>query len=240
MNDQIKRVDEEGEETLRAIAEADRFNEWMYDQVRPFAQGRILEIGSGIGNLSAFFIRDGHDITLSDVRVQYTQQLSESFPGWKVLDMDLVHPDFEVKYKDQLGTYDLVFALNVVEHIRDDRLALSNMRSLLRPGGVMFVLVPAYPFLFNNFDKALEHFRRYTRKSLAEVHPSGLTLLRTRYFNLMGIPGWFIVGGLLGRKIIPVSNMRLYNFLTPFFRWMDRLVFHRVGLSVIQVSRRSG
>ena len=239
MSDQIKQVDEEGEETLRAIAEADRFNEWMYDQVRPFAQGRILEIGSGIGNLSAFFIRDGHDITLSDVRVQYTQQLSESFPGRKVLDMDLVHPDFEVKYKDQLGTYDLVFALNVVEHIRDDRLALSNMRSLLRPGGVMFVLVPAYPFLFNNFDRALEHFRRYTSRSLAEIHPSGLTVMHKRYFNLMGIPGWFLVGGLLRRKIIPASNMRLYNVLTPFFRWMDRLVFNQVGLSVIQVSRRS-
>jgi phospholipid N-methyltransferase len=96
MSDQIKQVDEEGEETLRAIAAADLFNEWMYDQVRPFAQGRILEIGSGIGNLSAFFIRDGHDITLSDVRSQYTQQLSESFPDRKVLEMDLVHPDFEV------------------------------------------------------------------------------------------------------------------------------------------------
>lgn len=239
MSDQIKQVDEEGEETLRAIAAADRFNEWMYDQVRPFARGRILEIGSGIGNLSAFFIRDGHDITLSDVRAQYTQQLSESFPDRKVLEMDLVHPDFEVKYKDQLGTYDLVFALNVVEHIRDDRLALSNMRSLLRPGGVMFVLVPAYPFLFNHFDRALEHYRRYTRKSLAAVHPAGLTVIHTRYFNLMGIPGWFIVGGLLGRKIIPASNMRLYNVLTPLFRLMDRLVFHQIGLSLIRVSRKS-
>ena len=239
MSEQIKRVDEEGEETLRAIAEADRFNEWMYDQVCPFAQGRILEIGSGIGNISTFFVRDGHDITLSDVRTQYTQQLSQSFPGEMVLEMDLVHPDFETKYRDQLGTYDLVFALNVVEHIRDDRLALSNMRRLLKPGGVMFVLVPAYPFLFNNFDRALEHYRRYTRKSLAAVHPTGIAVIHNQYYNLMGMPGWFIVGGLLGKKIIPASNMRLYNLLTPFFRWMDRLVFHRVGLSVIQASRRS-
>jgi SAM-dependent methyltransferase len=222
MSDQIKRVDKEGEETLRAIAEADQFNAWMYEEVRPFAKGSILEIGSGIGNLSAFFVRDGYDITLSDVRAQYTEQLSRSFPGRRVLEMDLVHPDFSERYREHLGNYDLVFALNVVEHIRDDRLALSNMRSLLRPGGVMFVLVPAYPFLFNHFDKALEHFRRYTRRSLSEVHPSGLAVIRTRYFNLMGIPGWFLVGGVLRKKTIPVSNMRMYNFLTLFSGgWTD-------------------
>lgn len=239
MSEQIKQVDREGEETLQAIAQADRFNAWMYDQVRPYAKGKILEIGSGIGNLSQFFISDGYDITLSDVRVQYTEQLSRKYPGMQVLEMDLVHPFFRDQYHDHLGTYDLVFALNVVEHILNDRLALNNMRSLLKPGGIMFVLVPAYPWLFNNFDRALEHHRRYTVKSLSAVHPSGLSVVSNRYFNLMGIPGWFIVGGLLGKEIIPATNMRLYNTLTPVFRLIDRLVFNRFGLSVIRVSRRT-
>jgi SAM-dependent methyltransferase len=239
MSEHIKQVDEEGEETLKAIAEADRFNAWMYDQVRPYANGKILEIGSGIGNLSEFFVQDGYDITLSDVRAQYTKQLSLKFPGRQVIEMDLVHPSFNDQYQDYLGTYDLVFALNVVEHILNDRLALENMRSLLKPGGIMFVLVPAYPFLFNNFDRALEHHRRYTVKSLSAVHPDGLSVLSSRYFNLMGIPGWFLVGGVLRKKIIPAGNMRLYNTLTPVFRWMDRLVGHRFGLSVIRVSRRT-
>jgi 2-polyprenyl-3-methyl-5-hydroxy-6-metoxy-1,4-benzoquinol methylase len=157
MSGHIKQVDEEGEETLKAIAEADRFNAWMYEQVRPYAKGKILEIGSGIGNLSEFFISEGYDITLSDVRAQYTAQLFRKYPGMQVLEMDIVHPFFSDQYHDHLGTYDLVFALNVVEHILDDRLALRNMRSLLKRGGIMFVLVPAYPCLFNNFDRALEH-----------------------------------------------------------------------------------
>jgi SAM-dependent methyltransferase len=239
MSGHIKQVDEEGEETLKAIAEADRFNAWMYEQVRPYAKGKILEIGSGIGNLSEFFISEGYDITLSDVRAQYTAQLFRKYPGMQVLEMDIVHPFFSDQYHDHLGTYDLVFALNVVEHILDDRLALRNMRSLLKRGGIMFVLVPAYPCLFNNFDRALEHHRRYTVKSLSAVHPSGLSVISTRYFNVMGIPGWYIVGGVLGKEIIPAANMRLYNTLTPVFRWIDRLLFYRFGLSVIRVSRRT-
>ena len=239
MTDQFKLVDAEGEETLRSIARADRFNAWMFEQVQPFAKGRILEIGSGIGNLSKFFVQAGHDITLSDVRTHYTEQLSHAFPHKKVIEIDLVHPDFEDRYREHLRTYDLVFALNVLEHIFDDRLALRNMRSLLKPGGVMFVLVPAHPFLYNSFDHALKHHRRYTRQSFGDAHPSGLTVMGTFYFNLMGIPGWFIVGGLLKRKIIPASNMRMYDALTPLFRLMDRLTCHRAGLSVIRVSRRS-
>jgi SAM-dependent methyltransferase len=239
MKEACGQIDAAGEKTLRSIAIADRFNAWMYEQVRPYAQGKILEIGSGIGNLSEFFVKDRCDLTLSDVRTQYTEQLAEKFPGREVLEIDLVHPNFDVQYGHHLGTYDLVFALNVVEHILDDRLALRNMRSLLKRGGIMFVLVPAYPCLFNNFDRALEHHRRYTVKSLSAVHPSGLSVISTRYFNVMGIPGWYIVGGVLGKEIIPAANMRLYNTLTPVFRWIDRLLFYRFGLSVIRVSRRT-
>lgn len=238
MKEACGQIDAAGEKTLRSIAIADRFNAWMYEQVRPYAQGKILEIGSGIGNLSEFFVKDRCDLTLSDVRTQYTEQLAEKFPGREVLEIDLVHPNFDVQYGHHLETYDLVFALNVLEHIKDDRLALENMRSLLKPGGIMFLLVPAYPWLFNHFDRVLGHHRRYTSRSLSRVHPDGLKVMQKRYFNMMGIPGWYIVGGLLRKRMISVSDMRLYNSLIQFFRLMDRLVCKRVGLSVIQVSKK--
>ncbi len=53
----IKEIDIEGEDTLIAIAKADKFNFWMYSQLRPFLQGNILEIGSGIGNISDFLTK---------------------------------------------------------------------------------------------------------------------------------------------------------------------------------------
>ena len=132
--DNFKEFDFEGEENLRAIAEADKFNEWMYQQVVPHCTGKILEIGSGIGNISYFFDRDGMDIDLSDIREQYRSYLKKSFEKRAVLDMDIVADGFIDMHGDKLGTYDAVFALNVVEHIKDDKLAIENMIKLLKPG----------------------------------------------------------------------------------------------------------
>ena len=237
--DNFKEFDFEGEENLRAIAEADKFNEWMYQQVVPHCTGKILEIGSGIGNISYFFDRDGMDIDLSDIREQYRTYLKKSFEKRAVLDMDIVADGFIEMHGDKLGTYDAVFALNVVEHIKDDKLAIENMIKLLKPGGKIIILVPAYQWLYNGFDVALEHFKRYTKSRLLGIFPTtGAKLIRSWYFNFAGIFGWFLVGSVMKKKLIPESNMKLYNVLTPIFKIADKVVLNKMGLSVIAVYQK--
>jgi len=237
--DNFKEFDFEGEENLRAIAEADKFNEWMYQQVVPHCTGKILEIGSGIGNISYFFDRDGMDIDLSDIREQYRSYLKKSFEKRAVLDMDIVADGFIEMHGDKLGTYDAVFALNVVEHIKDDELAIENMIKLLKPGGKIIILVPAYQWLYNGFDVALEHFKRYTKSRLLGIFPTtGAKLIRSWYFNFAGIFGWFLVGSVMKKKLIPESNMKLYNVLTPIFKIADKVVLNKMGLSVIAVYQK--
>src|SRR5947209_4872127 len=101
-----------GFQTLEAIAKAHAFNNWMFQTIRPFCHGNILEIGSGIGNISECFISAGYKITLSDVENFYVQKLKEKFPGNNILCIDLEHPEFFSRYKDQLNSYDTVFLLN--------------------------------------------------------------------------------------------------------------------------------
>ena len=95
-----KEEDPEGLLTLEAIRDADQFNRWMYDQVAPWMQGEILEIGSGIGNLSEYFIRDKAKITLSDIRENYCSLLESRFPEYVannlVRKIDLVAPNFKI------------------------------------------------------------------------------------------------------------------------------------------------
>lgn len=231
----IKEFDFEGEETLKAIAQADKLNCWMYSQMSSFMGGRILEIGSGIGNISNFLVRDYPTAELSDVRFQYTSVLQKQFPNQKVHTIDLVSEQFDTEFSDLLNSFDFVFALNVVEHIKDDKLALLNMAKLVKPGGRVFVLVPAYRWLFNSFDISLEHFRRYTSSSLLRICPGGCKAISSFYFNAFGIVGWFIVGSILKKRIIPEGNMKLYNWITPFVKCIDYLTFKRVGLSTIGV-----
>lgn len=237
---QYKEVDKEGWETLDAIAQAGRFNKWMYETVKPFCKGRILEIGSGIGNISKFFVDAHADITLSDIRPVYCELLKKTFPGvHEIVQLDLVDPSFDRTYASHLEKYDTVFALNVVEHIENDLLAIQNAYKLLKKNGQLVILVPAYNQLYNRFDTELEHFRRYTRKRLNELLKAGnLAIVHSSYFNFMGIPGWYVSGKFQQNKTIPKSQMSLYDKLVPVFKLVDKLVFNKIGLSVVSVGRK--
>lgn len=234
---EYKEIDREGWETLDAIAEADKFNEWMYETIKPYCSGRILEIGSGIGNISKFFIDAKADITLSDIRPVYCGVLKNRFPGARdIIQLNLTHPTFDSEYVQHLGNYDSVFALNVVEHIEDDTLAIRNCHKLLKVGGRLIILVPAYAQLYNRFDRELEHFRRYTKKGLNQIMVrEKFQIEHSQYFNFMGIPGWYVSGKLQRNKTIPKSQMSLYNKFVPLFKLIDKCLFNMVGLSVISV-----
>jgi SAM-dependent methyltransferase len=154
-----------------------------------------------------------------------------------VVQLDLVDKNFDNNYSEYLNSFDTVFALNVIEHIEDDTLAIKNCKNLLKPGGTLIILVPAYQFLFNEFDKSLEHYRRYNKKTLnAVVKLTGLKPVKSFYFNVVGILGWFVTGSLLKKKTIPEGQMGLYNKMVPLIKIVDCLVFNKMGLSVICVS----
>lgn len=241
---EYREVDQEGEETLDVIAAAGKFNNWMYKTVGKHFHGRVLEIGSGIGNISKLVLKDHKSVTLSDIREGYCDRLREEFADSKNLDqvilMNLTDPDFETKFKKLLGTFDTVFALNVVEHIKDDPLAIANCYKLLRPGGHIVILVPAYQSLYNTFDKELEHYRRYTKKSLKNlISAEGFEIVKSTYFNFIGIFGWWLSGKIQKNKTIPKGQMGLYNKLVPLFKIADYCVFKSMGLSTIVVGRKS-
>ena len=231
-------LDADGLETLQAIAGANRFNRWLYETATRNLTGNVIEIGSGIGNISAIFSADKRSIHLSDIRENYIEFLQDKFDGDPsvsgITQLDLVDPDFDDRYSELLGTFDGLFALNVVEHIENDMQAIANGRKLLKRGGRMVILVPACQWLYNQFDQSLEHFRRYNTTSLEHLFKQNdLQIARSHYFNLAGMPGWFVSGALLKKKTIPAGQMQLFNMLVPMFRIADRCVFNKIGLSVL-------
>ena len=235
--------DPAGLHTLQVIAKADQFNKWMYETIRPYLKGEILEIGSGIGNISKFVISNRLSLTLSDYNTEYQQFLKENFSEFTnvqaILSIDLQHPDFFNHYFALKEKYDSVFLLNVIEHLEDDIVAIENCRFLLKKGGRLVILAPAYPFLFCRFDKELGHYRRYSQKKLSFFFPhNSFKILHTQYFNFIGIAGWFIFGKLLKRKMIRSGEMSAFNKMVPFFKLADLITFKKAGLSVIAIAEK--
>ena len=131
--------------------------------------------------------------------------------------------------------FDTIVCLNVLEHIEDDVTSLRSMRALLQPGGRLVLLVPALPALYGTLDEALGHFRRYRPAELAaKFTDAGFRLAHVEYFNLAGVLGWWLIGRVLRRRLIPRCALKWYDALVPLFR-LETLMPWRIGQSLIAI-----
>jgi len=238
-------ADHVGAATLERMAAAPRFNRWMFERLRPWIGRRVLEIGAGIGNMSAFLVDQApvDRVVLTDTEPVYLGRLRERFAGRPHVSVaELRLP--AVSSGLLAERLDTVVCLNVLEHIEDDAASLRAMHDLLRPGGGkggrLVLLVPALRVLYGTLDEALGHFRRYVPDELAaQLRTAGFRVRHLEYFNLAGVPGWWLGGRLLRRRLIPTGALRWYEALVPLFR-LERLLPWRIGQSLIAIGEVGG
>jgi glycosyltransferase involved in cell wall biosynthesis len=222
LSDEVYADDEHGSQILGRLARAPRFNAWMADVIRPWCGRRVLEIGSGTGNLTRCLVpRDAY--VASDVNPLYLQTLRGLTVDRPYLDVTLTDVTRGDSFPTVPGGFDTVVCLNVVEHVEDDVAALANLRKVLAPGGRAIVLVPRGPDLFGTLDEVLGHRRRYTEASLRRVAlDAGLEVKEILPFNRVGTPAWWLNGKVLRRRHFGLLQIAMLNLLTPLLRLVDR------------------
>jgi SAM-dependent methyltransferase len=104
----------------------------------------------------------------------------------EVLQLDVVQGSITALPYDD-ASFSLVCAFDVVEHVEDDQLAVSELIRVCKPGGIVFVTVPAFMSLWSEHDEVNLHFRRYRKKELQELFVGG-RILRSTYFNTLLFP----------------------------------------------------
>jgi SAM-dependent methyltransferase len=225
--------DPAGAETLERLAGARRYNRWMFERIRPWIGDHVLEIGSGIGSVSEFLL-DRARLVVTDTQPYYLERLRKRFGGRANVEVaELYLPTVDGSLAAE--RFDTVVCANVLEHVEDDRGSLAIMRSLLEPRGRLVLLVPALPALYGTLDRELGHHRRYTSAELkAKFREAGFRMHHLEYFNLAGVPGWWLTGRVLRRTLVPSGSLRVFDALVPLFR-MERLLPWRVGQSLIAI-----
>ncbi|HYM93213.1 MAG TPA: class I SAM-dependent methyltransferase [Chitinophagaceae bacterium] len=231
-----------GRQTLENISKAKRFNKWMYSQIRPYIKGAVLEIGSGIGNISRHIIEDGIDITLSEYNLEYCELLQKAFskePHVKgIFQVDLLLPDFTSHFAMLKEKFDTIILLNVIEHLENDSIAVANCSFMLKAGGHFIVLAPAYKWLYCKLDKELGHYRRYSMKKIrSTIKNQTFEIIARRHFNVFGISGWFIFGKIFRKKALG-REMRVFEFFVPLAKLLDKICFNKIGLSIIVTGKK--
>ncbi len=224
LSDRVYVEDAFGSQILGRLSRAPRFNAWMADAIRPYCGRKVLEIGSGTGNLTRRLVpRDAY--VASDINPLYLQTLRHLTHDRPYLDVTLTDVTKGATFPEVTGGFDTVVCLNVLEHVDDDRGALENVRRVLARSGRAIVLVPRGPALFGTLDEILGHKRRYTDASLRQLAlDAGFEVEHMLRFNRVGTPAWWLNGKILRRRHFGLLQIKALNLLTPLFRRIDRLL----------------
>jgi len=229
--------DHAGAETLEIMSAAPRYNAWMYDVISPWIGHRVLEVGSGIGNMSEQILAGGAEhLVLTDMDAWYREQLRAKFADRREVRVDALRlPDPTARARFGDHRIDTVVALNVVEHIEHDVGALRTMGEIVVPGGRIVVLVPAIESLYGEMDRELGHFRRYTRPTLRNAFRlAGLRVEELFWFNRVGVAAWWFNGRIRRVKRIPAHQLKRFDALVPILR-LERLLPLPFGQSLIAI-----
>jgi SAM-dependent methyltransferase len=169
------------------------------------AGARILEAGAGSGGNMAM-LRGHGDVSAFEMDEEAARYCTADTGVACALGTLPAANPFEGRAR-----FDLVVALDVLEHIEQDVESLRSLGACLAPGGRLLLTVPAYPWLYSGHDLIHHHRRRYTRRSLQRVvAAAGLRVHRAGYFNTALLP--VVVAIRLGSRLLrrpPASDASL-------------------------------
>jgi len=122
--------------------------------------GRMLDVGCGTGAVMEFLKSRGEieGVDMSEEALKYCRA--------KGLNVRQGFAD-KIDYADE--TFDVVFALDVLEHLENDGAAVKEIHRILKTGGLFIATVPAHKFLWSYHDESLHHKRRYAKKEFEDL-----------------------------------------------------------------------
>jgi SAM-dependent methyltransferase len=225
---------------LDTFAHAVNWKRYFGRLLAPYIRGQVLEVGAGIGGTTRVLCTPEADRW---VCLEPDAELAER------LHAALAERPFPAPVEIEIGTvgelaagrrFDCILYVDVLEHIEADRAELRAAAAHLKPGGRLVVLCPAHPLLYTAFDKAIGHYRRYTKAMYRAIEPDGLRRERLFYLDSAGL--LLSLGNrLLLRSGAPtVKQVKIWDRLfVPVSRIVDPVLGRTVGKSVVGVWRNA-
>ncbi len=220
---------------LAIFAKAMRWKSYFRETILPYLGPLILEVGAGIGANTKVFAQDKFErwVCLEpDLRLY--EQLSASLPSTSRHEA----VPGTLAALDPARKFHTILYLDVLEHIQDDRAELRLAAGHLQSGGALVVLAPAHGWLYTPFDRAIGHYRRYSKVTLAPIAPPWLRLEKLWYLDSVGLLA-LLGNRLLLKRSLPTEAQILFwdRWLVRCSHRLDPLLAHSVGKSVLGIWR---
>lgn len=229
-----KTYTQSGQLTLESMSKASWYNSWTINFFKKYLKGDILEIGCGIGNFTEMITSYGNvyafDVDKFCLETTRKKLKNKAKVGYGDIEKG--------KYFFKRKKFDVIVCINVLEHIKNDKKALSNMINLLKRDGILIILVPSHPSLFGKIDHAIGHYRRYIKEKITQdLKRSGMDVLLSRKINFLGALGWFFSGKIIKEVTVNEKKLRIFNKIAPIVLPLEEMIEPVIGTSIIIISQ---
>jgi len=224
---------------LHLFQYAENWKRYYANFIKPYIKGKVLEVGAGIGSTTTYLCDGSYDewLCLEPDPTLYNElkgkidakKLPACCKAKKGVSADI----------DATERYDTILYIDVIEHIEDDRQELVHSMKHLNTNGHLIVLVPAHQFLFNEFDKAIGHYRRYNKKSLLSVTPGDMQVQKIFYLDSVGLFASMMNKYFLKQDYPTMKQINLWDkVMVTISKITDRLINYTLGKSLIGVWKK--
>jgi SAM-dependent methyltransferase len=225
---------------LETMSEAKRYQEHVFQLLRPYIGRSVLEVGCGIGTTSLRLAEIAERLVCIEPNLNCVARARAALDGNPKITLHITLLEDCDRAEMTAARFDTVVCVNVLEHIEDDVKALTLFRQLVtEANGQVLIFVPAVQAAYGPLDAALGHHRRYSKRTLRRAFDAaGLDLVALRYTNPIGLLGWMYNAHITGATEHTVAQVRLFESLVaPWALPIDRLIAPPIGQSLFAVGR---
>jgi SAM-dependent methyltransferase len=206
----------------------------------PYISGDVLEVGAGIGSNIQYLVNSVNLIN-SWCFLEPDKNLASQ------IEINTININLKNKYiingiisDIPEKKFDTILYIDVLEHINGSHEEIDKIKLRLKPNGILIVLVPAFNFLFNNFDEKLGHFRRYDKKLLLNEVNNRLKIEKLYYLDSLGFFASLVNKYILKKDVPSLNNIKFWDkYLITLSKFFDLIFFKSFGKSLIGVFRNN-
>jgi len=227
-----------GRAFLNNMSGTPQYLSWIARLVRPSVGDSVLEVGAGIGNITARLMARRLRYVAAEKDPLYLHALRNRFLRTPNVEVQLFDPGDTGARAFLAGEFDTALCLNVLEYLDHPEALVGRLHAALKPGGDLVVLTPQGPGLFGAIDGALGHKRRYRAAEIKRLlEERGFEVRRVHQLNKVGKPAWWFFGRVLRRRHINKLTLKLFDKTVWLWRRLEWLLPWS-GLSLVVVARK--
>ena len=214
---------------------AKNWRKYQFENILKYINSSVLEVGPGTGKNVQYYRDRASEITLLEINKHMSNLLKSKFEG----DQKITIQNSDIYSQER--KFDTILYMDVLEHIEDDKKEINRALEQLKPGGNIIFFVPAYQFLYSDFDKAIGHVKRYNKFFFFSFNKDEkISIIGLKYFDSIGF-FMAVLNKLFNKnkKETIGLGVKIWDKLIFLSKIMDAISLNKFGKSLFCIMKKN-